>query len=242
MIRRRYLAPSSLEIKYAIRALTITLHTKPSKKSSYEAVNYQTKWLTELKDIRRVEEMKKTLADKEDDIVNVITGNIDFKSFAEESALCYGVGYVLEKTIGSKSHCKICKERLFEAEGTVDVQEFITRKSFVPGALRYPTPVAFHFFSHCEGVFVKNDYAIRRGNEVLDKVLEHLEKIGVEQYGIPKCHIRLLLDRFFKFRMYLECRQMNLVMKAKQIEEAKKKKDKRIRIYASKSASGHAQR
>ena len=58
MIRRRYLAPSSLEIKYAIRALTITLHTKPSKKSSYEAVNYQTKWLTELKDIRRVEEMK----------------------------------------------------------------------------------------------------------------------------------------------------------------------------------------
>ena len=189
MIRRRYLVPSSLEIKYAIRALTITLHTKPAKKGSYEAVSYQTAWLAQLKDIHTVEEMKKNLADKEDQVVNIITGNIDFKSFAEESSLCHAVGYVLEKTIGSKSHCKTCKERLFEAEGTVDVQEFITRKSYVAGALRYPTPVAYHFFSHCEGVFVKNDYAIRRGNEVLDKVLEHLEKIGLEQYGIPKCHV-----------------------------------------------------
>ena len=79
MIRRRYLVPSSLEIKYAIRALTITLHTKPAKKGSYEAVSYQTAWLAQLKDIHTVEEMKKNLADKEDQVVNIITGNIDFK-------------------------------------------------------------------------------------------------------------------------------------------------------------------
>ena len=147
----------------------------------------------------------------------------------------------MEKTIGSKSHCKTCKERLFQAEGTFEVQEFITRKSYVPGALRYPSAVAIHFFSHCEGVFSKNEYAIRRGNEVLDQVLDHLEDVGKVEYGMPHCHIRLLLNRFFKIRMYFECRQINLVLKEKQIQETKTKKNAR-KIYASKSASGHAQK
>ena len=169
MVRRRHLAPSALELKYAIRALTIILHTRPAKKGSYEAVNYKTAWLAELKDIRTIEEMKKNLADKEDYIV--ITGDIPFKDFAEESAMCNLIGYLLEKTIGSKSHCKTCKEKLFQAEGTIDIHEFITRKSYTPGALRYPTAMAFRFFSHCESVFLKNDYAIRRGTEVLDQVL-----------------------------------------------------------------------
>ena len=94
-----------------------------------------------------------------------------------------------------------------------------------------------------EGVFLKNDYATRRGNEVLDQVLEHLEKVGKEQYAVPACHIRLLLDRWFKIRMYFECHQINLVTKAKQIQDLKDSKKKKAgKIYASKSASGHAQK
>ena len=69
-------------------------------------------------------------------------------------------------------------------------------------------------------------------------------EVGKAQFGIPECHIKLLLDRFFKIRMYFECRQINNVLKMKQIEEAKlsKSKKKAGRIYASKSAAGHAQK
>ena len=226
MIRRRVLCPSPLELKYAIRALTIILHTRPSKFGSYEAIDYKTLWLAEMKDIRKLEKIKIATADKED--YDVIHGDYPM-DFAELSALVLGIGYLLWKTILTKSSCEVCKQKLRQDEPTLDIHMYIAQRCYTPNAMVYPTSLAIDFFQYCEGVYQQNPYAIRRGGDPLDEVMKHIEEVGLRD-GMPECHLSLLIARFFKISMYFQVRHSNVKLK---IEKYQKKADK---VYASKSA------
>ena len=232
MIRRRVLCPSPLELKYAIRALTIILHTRPSKFGSYESIDYKTLWLAEMKDIRKLEKIKIATADKED--YEVIHGDYPM-DFAELSALVLGIGYLLLKTILTKSFCQTCKDKLRQDEPTLDIHKYIAQRCYTPNAMVYPTLLAIEFFQTCEGVYQQNPYAISRGGDPLDEVMKHLEEVGLKN-GMPECHLNLLIARFFKISMYFQVRHCNVKLK---IEKYQKKADK---VYASKSAAGHALR
>ena len=85
------------------------MHTRPSKFGSYEAIDYKTLWLAETKDIRKLEKIKIATAEKED--YDVIHGHYPM-DFAELSALMLGIGYLLWKTILTKSFCQTCKDKL----------------------------------------------------------------------------------------------------------------------------------
>ena len=231
MIRRRVLVPSGLELKYAIRTLTIIMHTRPSLKGSYEEVDYKTQWLAEMKDIKKLKQIRGQAAEKED--YEVINGEHSF-NFAELSALVCGIGYLFKVTICSKSLCETCKEELIQDEPSLDVHAYITQRCYTPNAMIYPTLKAIEFFTHCEKIYRQNQYAIRRGGDPLDEVMTHLKEVGLRDHNMPVCHLQLLIDRFFKIGMYFEVRQKNVELK---VEKSKKKADK---IYASKSAAGHA--
>ena len=99
----------------------------------------------------------------------------------------------------------------------------------------FPTSLAIDFFQYCEGVYQQNPYAISRGGDPLDEVMKHIEEVGLRD-GMPECHLSLLIARFFKISMYFRVRQTNGQLKK---EKYQKKKDK---VYASKSAAGHALR
>ena len=156
---------------------------------------------------------------------------------SEANCLTYCIGYMLQKTICSKSFCEKCKAKLVQDEQTSVSQALITQKAYIPGALTYPTETARLFFSYSESVYNNNCFAIRRGGHALDLVFEHLHTVGrSSDYDIPICHLDLLIRRFFKIRMYFEASEMNNRLREYKVQHNVENKSK----YASRSMAGVA--
>ena len=239
-VRARKKAPTALELRYIIRSLIIVKYMKPSKHGSYDDADEEsddkekkTGWLAELKEIRKKEK-------EEDNTVEfdypILTGDYKTKDYSESNALCNLVGCLLKRTICTVSHCETCVNYLVQDKPTLIVHSLINHKSWANGCKTYPTLAAYNFFSHCESVFHKNTMGVNRGGDELEKVFAQLYEVGLNEYGMPICHLELLLHRFHKIRMYFEARQLNNLHKKRQADLKIESKSK----YASKSMAGHA--
>ena len=241
-VRARKKAPTALELRYIIRSLIIVKYMKPSKHGSYDDADEESDdkekkkgFLAELKEIRKREK-----EEEQDNMVEfdypILTGDYKTKDYQEEIALCNLIGCVLKRTICTVSHCETCIDYLVQDKPTLEVHSLITRKSWANGCKTYPTWAAYQFYSHCESVFHKNTMAVNRGGKELEKVFAHLYEVGLSEYGMPICHLELILHRFHKIRMYFEARQLNVLHKKTQQDLKTESKSK----HASKSMAGHA--
>ena len=239
-VRRKKKAPSPLEFKYIIRALMVVKFMKPPKGASYEQadeINERSGFLTEFKLIRKEEAEQKALSDEEYNDYPILTGDYNVKDYSEVVAFCNLIGCILQRTICTKSYCEECIRQLKDTEQTFTEQDWITKKSWVPGAMVYPTKLAYDYFDFCNSVLHKNFYAVRQGGAGLKKVMDHLLEVGESnKFSMPVCHLELLLERFFKINMLFEVQQINNQLRAQRLREMIAKKA----IYASKSMAGHA--
>ena len=239
-VRIKKKAPSPLEFKYIIRSLIVIKFMKPPKGASYEQadeVNERSGFLTEFKQIRKEEADLKALSDEEYNDYPILTGDYKVKDYDEEVAFCNLIGCILKRTICTKSYCEDCISQLKDTEQTFREQDWITRKSWVPGAMVYPTKKAYDYFTECNSVLHKNFYAVRNGGAGLKRVIDYLLELGESnRFSMPVCHLELLLQRFFKVNMLFEVRQINSQIRAEQQRKMIEKKA----IYASKSMAGHA--
>jgi hypothetical protein len=241
-VRIKKKAPSALEFKYIIRALMIVKFMKPPKGASYGQADESNEmgssyFLTEFKQIRKEEQEKKEKekSEKLDDYA-ILTGDYNVKDYSEETAFCLLIGYLLLKTICTKSKCKKCISVLKASEQTFPEQDLITKRSYEPGAMVYPTRLAYDYFSLCNSVFHKNFPAVHKGGTGLKRVMDHLLEEGESNFNMPVCHLELMLERFFKINMIFEARQINSHIRA---ENARKRKETKAK-FASKSMAGHA--
>ena len=233
-VRDKNPAPTPLEFQKIIKQLIITGYMKPSKYSSYLEDDPNSRWLTELKDVKLL--LKEQEEDCERDC-DLIFADFEFKDFGEESGLANCLGYMMAKTICTYSFCEACKQVLVQDHATLAIHDFIKIKSYKEGCLHYPTKECYEFFSYCESTFTLNPRCFQRGNNVLDDLVMGLCDIGKEKYGLLQCHIELLVRRFFLLRMNFEARAIREKLTLDNIlpeaEEATK--------HASKSMGGFYQ-
>ena len=243
-VRRRNRAPTPMEFMRAFRALLILHHMKPAKHGSYMHDDTSNKWLTTLKDVRKVElakaaELEAERANQDCDDMEVwemIIGDKMVKDFAEECSLAHVIGYLLKKTICTKSKCADCQETFtMEKNNGADWQTLLIEKCYTPDALTFPSEVAYRIFSMCEASFLENVRNILLIDDFVDELVGQIYPKVIEAHPqIPQCHLKLLLKRFFKIRVHFLARQLTIQAKGSDIFQDLK----RDAGYASKSMKG----
>ena len=238
-VRRKNPNPTPMEFQWRFRALLLLQHMKSSKYQSYQEDDTDCKWLTELKDIKELQLLKEEEEDKDDnDLCDHVVQERVYADFAEQNSLTYGIGYILLKTIFSKSKCVTCQKAFaMETSDGSEWLKLIEEKCYVPNALTIPSEMAYSLFSVCETTFRdtrSNALLIKDFDSMLvDKMYDTL--VGDQfPFDVPTCHLKLLLERFFTIRLHWWSKF--LTRKAQGTDEfiAKKK----AAGYASKSVQG----
>ena len=94
----------------------------------------------------------------------------------------------------------------------------IIEKSYVEGALKLPSELASDLFEEAHARFMENRDSFDKAPRTLDKFIVWLSKELAEKHkDFPKCHLDLLLRRFFKVRMNYLANHLNEQMQ-KQIK------------------------
>ena len=80
--------------------------------------------------------------------------------------------------------------------------KFIQLTEYYNGALILPSKDAIEWFSKAEAYFQSNrEKLLTSGPRTLDE-LAKITYESLQETPIPACHLKLLVDRFYKFRMY----------------------------------------
>ena len=235
-VRRRMTTPTTLNFKYAFRALLIVNHMKPSKSSSYFEDDHTSKWFTELEHIRN---LKMSFEDDDEDrnVFEVLIGDRVTKDFSEENALRYLIGYLFKKTICSESKCQVCLDAFVKEHcDATETEILVFKRCYTPDALVMVTEYAYKIFSMVESTFMAN-LAKMENEKFMDALVEKvvITTKNLFQADLPTCHWTLLIKRFFKIRVYFWARKLTVDAKSSpDFEEAKKSAG-----HASKTTAGH---
>ena len=159
------------------------------------------------------------------------------RDFASENALCSALGVVLRRTICSISHCPTCISA-FTGDGKSLLPHcLIELKTSYSGGnepLIYPSLVAYTMFVRIfENYFLAN-WEKLKSPEAHDQFLSAVYEDLTTQYpDVPTCHLRMVLQRFLKFRTIFKAGGLN-----RQVVESNKR---RVRndAQASKSMVGY---
>ena len=213
-VRRKNLAPTPLEFIKALRVLTFLQTMKPSQHGSYEE-DEEAVWLTELRDVKQMEaeraaEAEEDAEEDEDDIV--IAEWIAERDLSQHLAQVYVMGCVLAKTICKRrgSFCKTCMDIFTQPEGTEDLHAFIKEKEWCPGSLVYPSPTAMKIFTMMYDNFMEYRDRIQQDKKIIQKIIDTLYLTIREKYPeIPHCHLDVILNRWFDFRMFFLAKYLN---------------------------------
>lgn len=214
--------PTYLQLRLGIRCITFILALKPPKNGSYdldEVCGDEKHWLANLKDLKKTIKEAQENTDEEACEFTIVSSWVD--SHAQESCRTYVDGYVLEKTICSQSFCKECKNALTGTSEESEYHGIIANRCYTPNALVSPSKVALEIFQTCEATFNQNKSICESGK--VDELVNSLETFFFSKFNLPKCHLNLVLRRWFKVRMYVEAKKMNKRMKeskAKDIQSA----------------------
>ena len=134
----------------------------------------------------------------------------------ETHALMFVIGYLLKKTICTKSFCEKCKDVFVVPGPCMPEHDFIDLREYKEGKLVYPSQLAFDIFSICEATFRGNRTNISVGKDIVEKMICEVDATIRERFPkAPICHMEQLLNRWFHIRMHFWATECNKVMQRK---------------------------
>ena len=235
-VRYKNKAPTPLEWRRNIKALVFVQFLRPNKNGSYQEDDREANWLAALEDVKKVD-----LTGQKDEEMNddheFILENYQKMDFHEENNLSHAIGYILKKTICSISACSSCQDAFTTKDDNLEVHAVTRQRCYVPGALVYPSKLAYELFSTCNSGFVANQDYILSNEDATERFAEQLIPtllLKFQKDDVPRCHLELLLRRFFKLRMIWTVSYLNDRWKMYE----KNKKEIRNRANSSKSLKG----
>ena len=179
-------------------------------------------FLTEFKYVKKMKEVDKS-EDAEDieTFIEVEFNPGDFSSFedySERNSLSSFAGYVLWVTIMTKSKCDTCKNALVDKNENNDqhLNNLIVDKSWGNSKRVRPTKLGNEIFHVAELIFkeVRDKYYNQKNirerlvNFIHRQILHRFESSDRTD-EIPMCHLRLILTRFMKGRLFFWADFMN---------------------------------
>ena len=214
-IRAKNPSPTPMEFLRAFKALLIMHHMKPNKYGSYME-DVDSNWLTELKDLKDCQ-LEHLDEDEDEDVYDIIVGEKVREDFSQESALVYVAGYVLKKTVLSKSKCVQCQEFYTQDTPTLEVHKLVCEKEYKEGLLVLPTEKAWKIFSMTDATFNLNELALKGEKIIPEDIVKKLALKFKELFPeLPSCHLHLVLRRFLHVKSHFWARQLDLQEKGKQ--------------------------
>ena len=145
--------------------------------------------------------------------------DLDSNDFAENCSLANIAGYMLSKTISSKSKCTACVAALI-SDGSSEDQEcnaLITNKEHTH--LVRPTKLGNSMFKCGELVFRKYREAYKGSNNMHKKLLGFTIKDLKEEFpDAPVCHLETIFGRFLRARCIFWARFTNEYLQIQQAD------------------------
>lgn len=175
--------------------------------------------------------------DEEEEIELENAGNMDIVD--RNSLMCFG-GYILFKTIKSRSFCTACINNFVEKDPAKQLSttnsstSLIAMKSFSRGALTTPSEQSCSMFKICEHVFKINEEKLRKMSKILDFLTDKTLKIQTILQMHPRCHLRVIIKRFFRARLFVWAKHRSQQLRQEQ------KKTIASESNSSKSMKRHA--
>ena len=226
MLRGRNPAPTSVLVTRGVRVISFC-QVKANKRGNCHD-DGDSGWLQQLNILHDMLEVE--IEDVEFEYQDVME-----RDLADENALSYALGVVFRRTICSHSHCLKCIAA-FVRDSPQDLSHrLIAEKTkYSGGALDiYPNAVAYTIFMRIFENYFDANWKKLTSPDVHDKFLDTIHQDIVKQYpDIPKCHLRLILQRFLKFRTIFKAGGLNRVVKDN-------KKRAKNEAQASKSMAGY---
>ena len=214
MVRHRSRAPTPLNFKFYVRAITLSQFFKEARGSSYE-MDDGTSYLVELKDLKllknvdKIEDSNEIISNENDDITSdedsEFLEQVSNEVTNEEHALARLSGYVLYKTIKKTTcNCRTCIDYYTTSHETEQsVNSLIDHTDYKPGALTRPSEIGNAVFKQAEIVFRLNRKKLcgkpKMGQKMTELILQNLP---VNFGNLPKCHLELIFKRFVKIRFH----------------------------------------
>ena len=224
-VRARNPKPTCLAFKRILRAICMCQCLEGSDYGSYQKDD-STNYLTDLKAFKeaqqRMEEERVAAMDEDNikaegdefqeafedaEFAEAIAADLVVEEDdAEINALAYLAGYLLHKTIMTRSKCKTCQEAFVGDENDEQAaNELIRLRDYRVGALCRPTELANKMVQWAENVFrgeqekLMKQKQSRIGDKITSILKIHWEKHYPEA---PKCHLKILAGRFAKLRLH----------------------------------------
>ena len=127
----------------------------------------------------------------------------------KEGSFVFFIGYILKKTILSKSECKSLTNNCTSQWVTKVIDpknEFhllINQREYVEGALTRPSEKAIDMFIIAEKVFRAHRDEWKHDRNAASKFTDRaLETIEDKYSTVKKCHLRLIISRFMRARLH----------------------------------------
>ena len=202
-VRKKDPAPTYLSFQRIMQSLVVMRSTFGHGNGTYLSDEEEVNWVTSFK------ELKALKTDPEIEEINFEIGEFEMTDFSQIQGITYHIGYILKKTICSVSRCSKCIDLLTTSLRT-SKHSLITEKEYVEGALKLPSEIASNFFEMANARFMDNRDSFDKVHKPLDRFIAWLRNELVEKHpDFPKCHLDLLLRRFFKVRMYFLANHMD---------------------------------
>ena len=231
-IRSYNRAPSCLETERIIKVLSFIQMNKSTKNSCYLNDEDGPNWIATFKELKAIAD---AAAEKDENAVifaEPCPNDFLTRDFSEEQVYVHVLGCVLKRTICTQSFCQLCKS-ILTTDTPGPEHKLIELKQWRDGVLVLPSKDAIEWFSMAEAYFQSNrDKLLTSGPRTLDELAKTTYDSLVET-PIPACHLRLLVDRFYKFRMNFWSKHLHAQIVVKKMAKIKAQQ------HSSRSMAGH---
>ena len=256
-MRSKDRAPTPVNFKRYLKRIALSQHIRRVKSGSYDQDDDNAHYLsglTDLKEYHRLKLLEREEAEENLEIPIDNTGATTEQSddeldraffdesnpyelnLAEKCSLIHFGGYVLKKTILTKSKCVKCISYFVTNEISKNVTHtIINERDYVAGALTRPSETACEMFEAAEETFrkyVKNwhkdeNCATKLSTTIILKLVSLIE-------DVDQCHLKIIIDRFVRARLHFWNDYENRRLKPMNVENIKSAAN------ASKSSKGKA--
>ena len=176
-------------------------------------------FLTEFRDIKKMRDRENAI--EYEDLTHFIATKFDpddfsnctFDDYAQANALSYYIGYVMYKTILTQSKCDTCKKVYINDDPNTNdqyVNNLIVDKDWQNGSLTRPSKLANQIFHLVERMFKDNRDKYINQKNIKERLVGFMHQEILDQFDeAPRCHIRLIIARFMKGRLFFWANHMN---------------------------------
>ena len=187
------------------KAIGLTQYLGPMEGGNYETPDTESC----LVELQHIKDLQKAIENEEADIRDenkpepIKLTQDDIKPIedpAEKFALGYVIGVLLKRTIFSKSFCQICVQAFVIKEGD---NRLIHLKEYRKGCLIHPSELATAMFHDAESIFRQKNDEFKRNSLIGNEISQIVQDFLSSKYDkAPKCHLKLIIDRFTKARAH----------------------------------------